>query len=84
VLLVAAHDFVDAFEVADLAQHVLEQIGIAAYFRFRLDALEREVHEVINVGQECFGVVVKEVLPFVKLVFDSLVEFFAQFGGFDL
>lgn len=83
MLLVAAHDFVDAFEVADLAQHVLEQYVIA-YFRFRLDALEREVHEVSNVGQECFGVVVKEVLPFVKLVFDSLVEFFAQFGGFDL
>jgi len=83
MLLVTAHDFVYALEVADVAQDFVEQVGLAR-LRYFLDAFLCELHEVFNVGQECVSVVEQEVLPLVELVFDDLVEFFTQFGGFDL
>ena len=52
MILVATHNFVNVLEVADLAQDVPEQVGLT-HFRFLLSSLEREVHEVINVGEEC-------------------------------
>lgn len=62
VLLVAAHDFVDAFEVADVAQDVLEKVSLANVGSL-LDALESELHEVVDVKKQFVGVVVEEVLP---------------------
>jgi len=83
MFLVATHNFVHSLEVTDVAQDLLEQVGLT-HLRFLLNALECEVHEVVNVGQECVGVVEQEVLPFVELVFDAVVQFFAQVVGFDL
>ena len=83
MILVATHNFVNVLEVADLAQDVPEQVGLT-HFRFLLSSLEREVHEVVNVGEECIGKTEQEVLPFVELVFDAVVQFFAQVVGFDL
>ena len=83
MILVATHNFVNVLEVADLAQDVPEQVGLT-HFRFLLSSFEREVHEVVNVGEECVGVAEQEVLPFVELAFDAFVQFVAQVVGNDL
>ena len=65
MILVATHNFVNVLEVVYLDQDVPEQVGLT-HFRFLLSSLEREVHEVVNVGEECVGVVEQEVVPFVE------------------
>lgn len=82
MFLLATHNFVHALEVADLAQDLLEQVGLA-HLRFLLNALECKVHEVVNVGEKCVGVVEQEVLPFVELVFDAFAQFLEHVAGFD-
>ena len=83
MFLVAMHNFVHTLEVADYAQDVLEHVSLT-HLRFLLNALEREVHEVVNVGEESVGVAEQEVLPFVELAFDAFVQFVAQVIGNDL
>ena len=83
MILVATHNFVNVLEVVYLDQDVPEQVGLT-HFRFLLSSLEREVHEVVNVGEDCVGVAEQEVLPFVELAFDAFVQFVAQVVGNDL
>ena len=83
MFLVAMHNFVHTLEVADYAQDVLEQVSLT-HLRFLLNALKREVHEVVNVGEECIGKTEQEVLPFVELIFDNFVQFVAQVICFDI
>jgi len=65
MFLVAMHNFVNALEFADVAKNLLEQVS-KTHLRLLLNALEREIHEFVNVGQECVGVVEQEVVPFVE------------------
>ena len=65
MFLVAMHNFVNALKFADVAKNLLEQVS-KTHLRLLLNALEREIHEFVNVGQECVGVVEQEVVPFVE------------------
>ena len=83
MFLVTTYNFVNVLEVADLAQDVPEQVGLT-HFRFLPSSFDREVHEVVNVGEQSVGVAEQEVLPFVELAFDAFVQFVAQVIGNDI
>ena len=47
MFLVAMHNFVNALEFADVAKILLEQVS-KTHLRLLLNALEREIHEFVN------------------------------------